>query len=142
MTMKAKYIFMLLLSLLPLGIAHAQSAGPPGSQVMVVLSASGSDWDGFTYQNSDRVDLITNQITANLQFHPSSPQVNGAFFSSTSADFGGTINIITTAIETESGSSDTDALSNQINYNEPGLAVNTVFLDHRLLARTPAMLRV
>ena len=119
-----KQSFAILLIFLSLRAATAQT---PGSDVMVTLSASGSDWQGFTYQNSDRVDLITNRITASLTFHPSSPQAKGYYYSSTTADFEGSINIITTAIVTENGSSTSDTFQNQVTYTEPGFPVDSDF---------------
>jgi pimeloyl-ACP methyl ester carboxylesterase len=137
MNMKSgKCTVMLLLSLLSLHIAHAQTNPAPGSQVMVLLSGSGTDWASFTYTDG-RIDYVTNQISVNLLFHPYSPQVSGYFFSSTQADFSGTINITTTATETKPGLSVTDNFQNQLNYTEPGYTVEALFFGPQFVGVTP-----
>lgn len=127
----------LVLSLLAPRVVQAQS-GTPGSDVEVVLAGSGLAWGIFTYNDgSGRIDFVTNRISVDLQLYPSSPQMNGYLFSSRTGLFNGTININTTAIETEPGLSTTDNLSNQPSYHEPGFAIDTSFFGPQFLGLNP-----
>jgi hypothetical protein len=119
-------------------IVNVPPAGGPGSDAMVTLSASGSEWKIFTYNDgSGRVDDLTNQITVSLQVHPYSPQPHGYLFSSTLADFSGTINVQFTGRENEYGLSSTDNLQNQANYTEPNSAVDTGFFGPQFVGSYP-----
>jgi len=119
-------------------IVNVPPAGGPGRDVMVTLSASGSAWKVFTYNDgSGRVDDLTNQITVSLQVHPYSPQPDGYLFSSTLADFSGTINVQFSGRENEPGRSNTDNLQNQANYTEPNSAVDTGFFGPQFVGTYP-----
>jgi len=82
---------------------------------MVTLSGSGGQSATFTAQNgSGRVDDVTVDLNVTLHFHPYSPQPSGVFFSSSSADFNGSIDINASATETEPGLSRTYNFENDI----------------------------
>jgi hypothetical protein len=118
--------------------AGAQSGGSPGSDVMVSLTGSGSQWKTVTYNDgSGRFDALTNQISVSLRFHPYSPQPNGYLFSSASADVSGTITIQFNGTEKVSGASKSENLQNQVSYNEPGFAVQTGFFGPQFIAPLP-----
>ena len=93
-----------------LRIACAQSGGSPGSNVVVAISGSLTLVVEFNY-GLGRVDYITNHLSANLQFHPYSPQVNGYYYASSVADFSGSVTINYTAVETAPGISYTNGLN-------------------------------
>jgi Carboxypeptidase regulatory-like domain len=118
----------LLFSLLGIGVVQAQSGREPGSQVELDLSGSGSQTYTFTYGgNASRVDTVSVQISVNLQVHPYSPKANDLLFSSSVADFSGTLAINVTATETEPGSSNTKNLQNEIHFNSTAFPVDTEF---------------
>lgn len=130
---------MLLLTVVDVRVAEAQSGSNPGGNVMVTLSASGSEWKTVTYSDGT-VDDLTNQITVNLEFHPHSPQPNGYLFSSSLADFSGSINIQFNGRETEYGLSTTDNLQNQADYTETSFAVDTEFFGPLFVGAYPGNL--
>ncbi|HEY3853022.1 MAG TPA: carboxypeptidase-like regulatory domain-containing protein [Verrucomicrobiae bacterium] len=113
-------------------LASAQSTFPIDTDVMVNLTASGTQTN--TYEDGS---IVVNQISVNLQFHPYSPQPNGPFFTSASADFNGTITLNVTATETDYGFSDTEYLKNQLNYTESGYQVDTGFFGPQFQGVNP-----
>jgi hypothetical protein len=139
MFMNTQNIVILLFSLLNFHLADAQSNPPIGSDVVVNLTASGSQTTTYT-DGSGRVDTISNQITANLQFHISSPQQSGNFFASSSAGFTGTTALNIAATENAPGTSNTQYLSNQENYNEPDFAVEAQFFGPQFFTASGASL--
>ena len=124
MNVKGNLIF--ILCLFAFQCAQAQS---PGSQVMVVLAGSGAQSGTITYEDG-RVDTITNQITIQMQFHPYSPQNNGNLFSSTLADFNGSITIQSSDTETLGGSSNSQYNQKTVTYtNYTDFTTDTEFFS-------------
>jgi pimeloyl-ACP methyl ester carboxylesterase len=134
--MNTKSLVLLVATLMSAHIAVAQSNPPIDTDVIINLTGSGTQTNTYD-DGSGRTDVVINQITVNLQLHPYSPQANGIFYTSSTADFSGTITVSVMATETQYGLSDTDNLQDQAKYTEPDDQVATGFFGPQFQGVNP-----